>query len=96
MLQGQPVQKFHGDEGFAILLADVVDGANVGVIQGGSGLGFDLKTGEGMGTAGDLFRQELEGDETVKARVFGFVDDAHPSATELFDNAVMRDGLPDH
>ena len=28
------VEKFHGDEGFAVVLADVVDGANAGMIQG--------------------------------------------------------------
>jgi len=33
VLQRLAVEKFHGDEGFAILLADVVDGANVGMVQ---------------------------------------------------------------
>jgi len=33
MLQRYPIQKFHGDECLSILFADVVDRADVGVIQ---------------------------------------------------------------
>jgi len=31
----------------------------------------------------------------MKARVFCFIDHAHRPATDLFENAVMRDGLSD-
>src|ERR1700680_498488 len=34
-------------------------------------------------------------DETVETSILSFVDDSHPAATELFDDAVMRDGLAD-
>ena len=40
MLKGQSIQEFHGDERFAMLVVNFVDGANVGVIQGGCCLGF--------------------------------------------------------
>jgi hypothetical protein len=39
--------------------------------------------------AGDLFGQELESDEAMKARVFCLIDHTHPTATKLFENAVM-------
>jgi hypothetical protein len=29
-------------------------------------------------------------------RVFGLVHHAHAAATQLFDDVVMRNGLPDH
>jgi len=32
----------------------------------------------------------------VQLGVFGEIDDAHASATEFFDDAVVRDGLADH
>jgi hypothetical protein len=40
--------------------------------------------------------KQLEGDETMHSRVFGFVDHAHPDATELLDDTVVRDCLADH
>ena len=40
VLQSGAVQKFHGDEGFAVLFADIVDGADVGMIQRGGCLRF--------------------------------------------------------
>src|SRR6266478_10135028 len=43
-----------------------------------------------------VLRKKLERDETVETSILGFVDDSHPAATELFDDAVMRDGLADH
>src|SRR5215813_2337198 len=44
----------------------------------------------------DVLRQELQGDETSKIEVLGLVHHTHPAAAELLDDAVMRDGLPDH
>ena len=96
VLQRQPVQKLHGDEGLAVLLADVVNGADVGMIQRGGGLRFALETLEGLRVTGDFVGQELEGDETVQPGVFGLVDHAHAAAAELFDDAVVRYGLADH
>ena len=96
MFQGLAVEKLHGDEGLAVFFADFVNGADVGVVQCGGGLGFALKTGESLRIAGYVIGKELEGDEAVKARVFRFVDDAHAAAAELLDDAVVRDGLADH
>ena len=73
-----------------------MDRADVGVVQGGRGLGLALKTGECLRIEGDFLRQELEGDKAMKPRVFSFVHNAHTAATELLDDAVVRDGLTDH
>jgi len=32
----------------------------------------------------------------MQASVLGLVDDAHPAAAEFLENAVMRNGSPDH
>src|ERR1700747_1423941 len=96
MLQRHPVQKLHGDERLSNLLADVVDRADVRVIECGRGLRFALKTGECLRVTGNLLRQELKGDEAMQPSVLSLVNDAHTPTTELLDDAVVRDGLADH
>ena len=96
VLQGNALEKFHGDEGFAVVVADVVNGADVGMVQRGCGLGFALKAGEGLRVAGDIVGEKLESDEAVQAAVFRLVDNAHTAAPEFFNDAVMRDGFADH
>jgi hypothetical protein len=43
-----------------------------------------------------FFGQELQGHEPAKAGVLGLVHNPHAAATELFNDAVVRDGLADH
>jgi hypothetical protein len=95
VLERLAVEKFHGDEGLAVLLANVVNGADVRMIERGGGLGFALETGEGLRVARDVLREKFQRDETAEARVLGFVDDTHAATTEFFDDAVVRDGLAD-
>ena len=83
-------------KGWPVVLSDFVDGADVGMVQGRSGLGFALETVERLAILGQVFGQELQRDEAAQGCVFGFVDDTHPAAAQLFDNAVVRDGFADH
>jgi hypothetical protein len=89
VLERLAIEKFHGDEGLAILLADVVNRANVGMVQRGGGLGFALESREGLRVAGDVLRQKFQRNEALEARVFGLVNDTHTSAAKLFDDAVV-------
>ena len=95
MLQRQAVQKLHGDERLTVLVANFVDGADVGMIQCGGGLRFALKAVEGLRVFGYVVGQELQGDKAVELHVLGFVDHTHAAATELLDDAVVRNGLAD-
>ena len=45
------------------------------------------------GIVKEFWRQEFQTHSAMEPRVFGFVDDTHTTTTELFDDAVMRDGL---
>jgi hypothetical protein len=96
VLQRHTVQKLHGDECLLVLFANVVNRADVGMVQCGRGLGLALKAGECLWVTGNVFRQEFEGDESMKACVLGLVNHTHPAATQLLHNAVVRDGLADH
>ncbi len=43
----------------------------------------------------EVVRQKLQGYKSVELSVFGLIDHTHTSATEFFDNAVVRDSLTD-
>src|ERR1700691_4278952 len=95
VLERLAIEKFHGDESVALLLTDIVNRADVGMVQGGGGLRFALESRESLRIARDILRQKFQRDEALEARVFGLVNDTHPSAAELFDDAVVGEGLPD-
>src|SRR5271170_6652708 len=95
MLQRQAVEALHHHKGAVVFLANVVDGANVRMIQGGGRFGFAAKTFERLRITGDLFGKKLESDEAIEASILRFVDNAHTSTTEPLDNAIVRDGLAD-
>ena len=88
-------EQLHGDKALSILLSNVINGANVWMVQGGGSFSFALESSDGLGIAGKLIGQELQGNEAVKPRVLGFVDDTHTAAAQLLDDAVVQDGLTD-
>jgi hypothetical protein len=96
MLQCDSIQKFHGNKSLPVLVVNFVDRADVGMVQGGSGLRFSLEAGESLRIVSDLVGQELQGDKAVQLYVLSFIDHAHPSTAKLLDDAVVRDGLADH
>ena len=96
MLEGGTVEVLHDDVGAAFLIADVVDGADVGMVESGGGAGFALEAAQSLRVAGDLVGEKFEGDEAVEASVFGFVDHAHAATAEFLEHAVVRDGLANH
>ena len=93
VLEGHAVQELHDQEGAAVVLADVVDGADVGMIQGGGRFGFAAETLQGLMILGEIVGEEFESDEAPETGVLGFVDDTHPAAAEFLHDPVMRDGL---
>src|SRR6185436_18727395 len=95
ILQRRALQILHGDERAAVLLADVVDRADVGMVERRGGPGFTLKAAQGLGITRQIAGDELERHRTVQARIFGFVHHAHPAAAELLEDAVVRERLTD-
>ncbi len=95
VLEGDAVEVLHGDEGLVAMPADFVDGADVGVIEGGGGAGLAAEALEGLRVAREIVGKKLEGNETAEFGVFSFVDNTHASTAEFFDDAVVRDSLAD-
>jgi hypothetical protein len=86
-----PIEEFHGDESAAVLLADVVNRADIWVPQRGAGFGFATEAFESLAVACGVVRQEFERNKALEAGVLGFEHRAHAAASEFFENAVVRD-----
>ena len=86
----------HGDEGVFIDLVDFVDGADVGMVECGGGLGLAREALSGLLVRHEMGGEEFECDGTFEFGVFGLIDHAHPAFTELLGDLVVADGLADH
>ena len=75
---------------------DVVDRANIRMVQGRGGTRLALKAVAEPGVVSKVFRQKLQGNETAKASVLRLVNDTHTARAQLFQDTVVRDGAADH
>ncbi len=96
MLEGHASEKFHGDERFALLFADIKNGANVGMIQGRGGLRFALKTSQGLRVAGNRGWQKFQRHQAAQAGVFRLINDSHAATAKFFQHGVVRKGAADN
>jgi hypothetical protein len=93
MLQSFAFEEFHGDEGAALVFANIVNGADIRMIQGGSGFGFATEALESVFVVGEIVGKKFQGDGATEARIFRFVNHTHTTATKHFENAIVGDGL---
>ena len=96
-LQRLAVDERHRDERAPVRqLLDVVNRADVGVIERGRGAGFGNEAPPGVLVPHQLRRQELQRDEPAEPQVLGLVDDAHAARANLGEDAIVGDRLADH
>ena len=70
-----------------------MDGADVGMIQGGCGACFALKAFEGQRVGGRVLREEFQRHATIETGVLRAVNDAHPTTAQLFLNSIVGNCL---
>jgi len=70
-------QVFQDNERLALRLADVVDRADVGMVESGRGASLALKPLERLRISCKRLREELEGDSASQPHVLGLVDHTH-------------------
>src|SRR5205814_507153 len=80
VLQCVPVQKLHRDEGLGIVLAYLVNRADIWMIERRSGARLTPETLQSLGVAGYVLGQELQGHSAAELGVFGFVHHSHAAA----------------
>ena len=92
--QGFAIDVFHDKERRPVLLADVVERADVGMAQLADEPGFPLETLASFRISREGSRQHLDGRRPTEARVDGLVDLAHASPAELGLDPVRPYLLP--
>jgi hypothetical protein len=90
------VNEFHGDEGMVVLFANIINCADAGVIESGSGVRFAAETLQRLGILLQVIGEKFQSDDAVKAGVQGLVDDTHSASAEFFQDAIVRDGPVNH
>ena len=95
-LEGLALDVLHGQDEAAVLLAEVVEVDDVGVLELGQRLGLLEEAGLDVGVRRQLGRQDLERDLLVGHLVAALVDHAHAALPEHVDELVdPEDGLAD-
>ena len=82
VLQRLPCKAFHDDEEPVLVLANLVDGANVGMIQSRGGARFAAEAFQCLSILRSFFGEKLQGNEAAEGGVLSLVHDAHATATE--------------
>ncbi len=87
-----PGHILHDDEGFLALFADFVNGADVGVLNGGGHAGFAQDGGAHLLLGEGAALEDLEHDGAHELGVVGEVDDAAAAGAELAGQLIVGDG----
>ncbi len=89
LLQRRSGQKFHGDERAAALLADVINRADIRMVERRSRFGLTLESFQRLRIARQFVREEFQSHSAVQPGVFSLKNDTHPAATKLFEHTIM-------
>src|ERR1700722_19286301 len=95
MLERAAVEILHGNKGMAVLLRDLVNRADVGVIQRGGGSCLATESLERLRVAGDVLREKFQRNKAAELVVLGFVNDAHAATTEFLDHSIVGNDKSD-
>src|SRR5438445_3350683 len=82
------LQVFHYEEIDSVLMAYVVENANMRMVQAGNGLCFTLEALAQFGSIGKVIREDFASDNAIQTRVAGAVDLAHPASANTGENFV--------
>ena len=93
VFEGLALQVLHDDEGLAFMLVNVVNGADVGMIERRGRAGFALEAFQRLAVLGKMLRQKLQGDEAAEFNVLGLVHHSHTPVTQHLQHPVVRNLL---
>lgn len=87
-VERRPRHQLHDEVVGALVLPDVVDGADAGMIElrAGEGLLAEPAAGGRVGQRAGV--EQLDGDVALEAGIVGPVDHTHPACPDLFDKLI--------
>ena len=91
VLQRLALEQFHGDKRAAFELADVVNRADIRMIQRRCGARFAAESFDGLSVVRNVVGKKFQRNVAAEARVLGLINHAHPAAAKLFDDFVVGD-----
>ncbi len=83
LLQAFAFELFHDDERVSVVVVDVVDGADVGVVELRCGARLPRKPLQRALILRQMFRDEFQRDMPAQADVFRFVNNSHSTTAQL-------------
>jgi len=96
VLQRLSFQQLHHNERLTFVFANVINRANVRMVESRGCSSFPLKALQGLTVFGKVLRQELEGHETAETGIFGLVHHTHPANAQLLNYAVVPESAANH
>ena len=96
VLQRLTLHQLHDEEGLPFILLNVVNRADVRMIQRRRRARFALKTLQRLFVFRHIFRQKFQRDAASQPRILSLIDDAHSAAAQLLRDLVMRNRLIQH
>jgi hypothetical protein len=96
LLQRVAFEQLHRNEGPALIFINLINGADVGMVERRGGAGFALETLEGARITDCTVGKEFQSDLTAETNVLRFVNHAHSARTKLLVNAIVRNDLVGH
>ena len=96
LLESLALHQLHDQERPTLVLTDVVDGADVRVVQSRGGARFPLKALQDLRAVDHLVGQELDRHWPTQASILATVDDAHAATAELCGHLIVGNNLVDH
>ena len=96
MIERVPFEQLHRDEWRALELVDLVDRADIRMIERRCRARFAHEALEHLPILGAARAQELERNGTTELYVFGAIYHAHAAFTQRLDHPVVRDRLSEN
>lgn len=91
-LERLPLEQFHGEEALSFVLAEIVDRADVWMVQRRGSARLPFEPLDRARIVGQLRGQELQRDVPAQSQILGAIDDAHADRAGVYrPSAPPRD-----